>query len=72
MSIHLQPVPGLTANSAAGRLPLARIRGAAADGAGAGEGTSGWSFTFQDPFQLKTGETPGAFRGFGLFDEEAW
>ena len=46
-SIHPQPLlPGLTASSAAGRLPLARIRGttAGADGAAgaaAGEGTDG-------------------------------
>ena len=60
MSIHPQLVPGLTASSAAGRLPLARISGiTGADGAtgAAGEGTDGWSFTFLDPFQLKALKT---------------
>ena len=64
MSIHPQLVPGLTASSAAGRLPLARISGiTGADGAtgAAGEGTDGWSFTFLDPFQLKALKTLEAF-----------
>lgn len=53
MSTHPQLVPGLTASSAAGRLPLARISGMTgadgAAGAAGADGADGWSFTFLDP-----------------------